>query len=204
MKVMNKLVLSSLVAMGTFFLATEKVNASVTDQGITYSLTISPVDSVKSNFTLTITGINSWSDDERGRSGVNAFAFNNLPNLASAIAPTGFSVGSLSGGLSSSGCTGSGNFLCFKNNNTPGSYPALAANSVLVYNFSITASSAYDWTKFDPSFKIDWVGNKNNYDLVSRDINPNVAVPEPTTMLLLGSGSLAVAYLKKRKNKPVV
>lgn len=204
MKAMNKIVLSSLVMLGTLFLATEKANASVTDQGITYSLTISPVNSIKSNFTLTITGINGWSDDEKGRSGVNAFAFNNLPNLSSALAPSGFAVGALSGGLSSSGCSGSGNFLCFKNTDPPSRWSALPANSVLVYTFSITASSAYDWSKFDPSFKIDWVGSKNNYDLVSRDINPDLAVPEPTTMLLLGSGSLLVGYLKKRKSKPVV
>ena len=52
---------------------------------------------------------------------------------------------------------------------------------------------------YNPSFKIDWVGTQNNYDLISTEIGvtgtcpgctptPTGVVPEPASLALLGGG----------------
>jgi len=184
-------------------IATTPAQSSLIADGITYTLifqtTANPnIDS----FELMITGINGPSDTELGRFGVQSFAFNPPTGFVSAGAPAGFTE--MPGGLDSGGCNGSGNFFCFSANATP-TAPPLAANSGLNFFFTITTSTTFP-TGYNPDFKINWDGTKNNYDLVSLALTPTpgittqTQVPEPATLLLFGIGLLgAVAGVRWRR-----
>ena len=179
-------------------LASSPVYAStLIADGITYSLTETALNSTTEQSTLGISGINGPSDTEQGRYGVQSFAFNKPANFSSATAPTGFTFEA--GGLSAGGCNGHGNFFCFSGSTPSG--PALAANSVLDFVFDVTLSSG-SFAGYDPGFKINWDGTKNNYDLVSLDLAPSVsATPLPGTLPLFVSalGLLAFVLLRKKR-----
>jgi hypothetical protein len=196
-------ILTATIMAVSVLCATAPAFASLIVDGITYSLTETTTSSALTNqFTLRISGIDGPSDTEGGREGVQSFAFNPPSNFGSATPPGGFSY--RSGGLSSSGCNGNGNFFCFAANTTP-TGPALAANSSLTYIFDITLSSG-GFSGFDPDFKINWDGTKNNYDLVSLALSPTLVpgggtqVPEPASLALFGAGLMVLAGLRYRKS----
>src|SRR5690242_1639707 len=105
------------LAVAAAVLAAAPAHASLIADGITYTLTeFTTADPLTDQFVLGISGINGASDTEGGRSGVNAIAFNKPSHFSTATMinpPSGYTF-SL-GGLSSSGCDGSGNFFCFDN-----------------------------------------------------------------------------------------
>jgi hypothetical protein len=135
---------------------------------------------------------------------VNGIAFTRPADLVGATAPSGYTF--QDGGLNSSGCHGSGaSFFCFDANTTPATSPALAVNSSLDFMFTETLGSGGSFTGYNPDFKIDWIGNKNNYDLVSQKLTP-VLVPAPLIgrdllVLLAVCGLLAGAGLVGRGKK---
>jgi hypothetical protein len=185
-----------------FGIAASPVYAStLTADGITYSLTDSAVSPTKDQFTLTITGINGSSDTEKGRFGVESFAFNPPSPSFTVTAPAGFTE--QSGGLNSGGCDGNGNFFCFLANTDP-TGPALAANSTLTFVFDVTLSSG-TFAGYDPDFKINWDGTKNNYDLVSQALAPTdpplTATPLPGALPLFAGGLALVGFVTGRRKR---
>lgn len=155
---------------------------------------------------LGISGINGASDTEGGRSGVNAIAFNLPSNFASAAMispPSGFTF--VNGGLNAAGCDGSGNFFCFDNTAIPPTpSTAFAADSTLSFTFDVTLSSG-SFAGYKPDFKIDWVGTQNNYDLVSKELDPTpgtpVPTPEPGSLVILGSALVGFVAIRRAKRK---
>jgi hypothetical protein len=174
-------------------IASMPAKASLVDEGITYTLTetgsVTSASSTTESFTLDITGILTSSPG--GRYGVQSFAFGTPTDFISATAPTGFTY-SLNG-LNSNGCTTGGSFFCFTNNTTP---TTLSTTNTLDYMFSVTTTAA---GSFDgSSFKINWVGTQNNYDLVSQNLPPT-AVPLPAAAWLLLSGIAGMGAMARRR-----
>ncbi len=181
--------LGSVIGLAAF-LAAIPAHASLIADGITYTLTATPLSASTDQFILGISGINGSTDTEGGRYGVNALAFTQPQNYSGATAPLGFSL--KVGGLNANGCDGKGNFICFTANTKP-SGPALTPDTTLSFVFTETISSG-SLAGYVPDFKIEWIGTKNHYDLVSLPL----AVPEPGTLPLLGAGLVALAWFGRR------
>lgn len=189
---------------------------ALTADGLTYTLTaFKTANPDIDNFTLSISGINAPSDTERGRYGVLAFAFNEPTGFVSATAPAGFTY--MAGGLDASGCSGSGNFFCFKNDASV-TQSALAANSTLTFNFSVDASSLSTWGSMSnpADFKITWDGSKSKthrdgkftsgYDLVSENLPstpakaPEIDPASASAALTFFAGGLAMVRARRRRS----
>ena len=67
---------------GVFLVAAVPAQASLIADGITYTLTETVLNSTTDQFTLGISGINGASDTEKGRYGVQSFAFNTPTNFS--------------------------------------------------------------------------------------------------------------------------
>jgi hypothetical protein len=182
-------------------LSSAPAQAVLIDHGITYDLQLisGSLSTTTATFNLHITGINGATDTEGGRYGVNDFAFTTPANFSSALVlfPAGFST--KDGGLNANGCNGSGGFFCF--NGLMPSGPVLDANSVIDLSFSVELSSG-NFLGWDPHLKIDWVGTKNNYGLVSQAINIT-SVPGPVVGAglpgLLGAMGALVMLARRRR-----
>jgi hypothetical protein len=179
-------------------------HADLIANGVTYSLSATPLSSTTDQFTLTITGINGAADTEAGRYGFDAIAFNLPAHFSSATAVTsGFTE--QGGGLNASGCNGTGNFFCFSLD-TSLTGPALAANSDLAFVFDLTLSSG-TFAGYNPDFKIEWVGTRNNYNLVSQLLDPS-PVPGPVVgaglpgLMMVGGGVLGWWRRKRKAEAP--
>lgn len=194
------------------FAATPAEAVTLIADGITYELDLTSVsaDGLTGNFSLAISGVNTASDTEGGRTGINAFAFND-PNGGTAVSGSSAGFTFQPGGLNSNGCNGNGNFFCFANTGAVFASPLPSAGSLL---FSVTTDAAINWLTWNPDFKIDWIGSKNNYDLVSKHIGVNNCtaggcpgpdpfigggVPEPGTWLMMIFGFAAIGTAMRRK-----
>lgn len=193
---------------------------ALTADGLTYSLTaFATPNPYVYDLNLAISGINGGADDEGGRYGVFAIAFNAPKGFATiASVPAGFALtpGGLDSGSSGGGCSGSGNFVCFQNTQ-PITQSALAANSTLSFNFAVDLSgfSPSAAADYQDDFKISWDGDKSkdygssDFKSVYSHVSENLALttaqaPEidpgsASAALTLLAGGLAMLRGRRRK-----
>jgi len=200
-RAMKSTLLTVIAASTALAFATPVSAAVLIADGITYDLSLDSITNggLTGNFTLAISGINSASDTEGGRTGINAFAFND-PHIGTAVSGSSAGFNFMTGGLNSTGCDGSGNFYCFDNPSIP-PIPAALLGDSLSLMFSVTSDTVGSWDAYETAFKIDWVGSQNNYDLVSKAIPVNGAIPEPATwaMMIIGFGAAGYSIRRRRK-----
>lgn len=166
---------------------------SSTTQGLTYTLSGSENSATQWGFSLAISGINVGGTDlELGRTMLNDLSLSK---------PTSYAGASLAGattflgGMGASGCSGNGNSqFCFDEVNTA------VSGSTMSLNFTIDAPTA-SFAAYVPHLKVNWLGSKNNYDLVSADMAVVSAVPEPETYALMALGLAAISALRLRRNR---
>jgi hypothetical protein len=201
-RAMKSALLTVIAASTALAFATPASAAVLIADGITYELTLDSITNggLTGNFTLDISGINSGTDTEGGRTGINAFALSD-PSIGTAVSGTsadGFIF--KTGGLNSGGCDLQGNFYCFDNPSIP-PIPGTLLGDSLTLMFTVTSDTAGSWDAYETHFKIDWVGSKNNYDLVSLGIPVNGALPEPATwaMMIIGFGAAGYSIRRRRK-----
>lgn len=180
-----------------------------------WDLTLSLINDAENIYQLTVTATYGNPVDFDF---VNAVAFkidaftNNYDAVPTVTGPAESSWGIVGGGISASGCSGSGNgFFCA---NSPGAFGAspLSGPDVWTFLLNVNNSLANVLTpvgSFKAHYTIGDDGEKIG-SLLSEAItlgpnetpnNPPSTVPEPTSLLLFGTGLAAAATALRRRRK---
>lgn len=175
-----------------------------TCQGSVYTLTYAPAGMNTWDITLTI----ATSGYNGGGTLLDDVAFKATSQFPTSVtilqAPGGAGQWTIMlGGLNAGGCDGSGNGFVCAFANTLADAASVPNGTPYVWEFQIVTTQALLTGPFEASIKGRYTDNNGNKvgDLVSEDITlqPAAAIPEPSALLLFGSGLVALGGLARRR-----